>query len=961
MTRLDAHFTLNNIDFKKRTKSHSGVILSHAITPIQTNVTFIPGVVYKITFKYLCNVPGCRVHYNIYKGPNFDLAQQVKNLEHSKKFKEETLYLTCNGDHKVQDVFIRLWNVDARKKVFIEDFNVEVANQKSAKIMRSRYNNYTKPGNGQINEKIKKYKLKTADVAFLAFVKDEGKYYLDRMIKSLIDYVPKLVIVDTGSTDNTDEIISKYQHHKNLKFVKSACSEKEIYKGINEGISEIKNKWIFIIAGDEAMLKEDLFKIPEAIEDAEQKEIRAIRVSYLDFIGDDHHYHTKYKCSAYRIWRNFKDFHFGGDFQGDIFMGYNDGIQTGGVETKKNMPDAMTLERFDIFFHHYARCKPKNVLLKKRIKYYERRIDNPTKARVLEAAKKCPFYTLDLPTKVYDGPQAGLDEKPTFGFYTGSIRENHFAKPILKELVHQGYDVTTTYDTNLLPKLYQSVDYLWIEWGEKWLLDILRKPRDCKIIVRIHRYEVDRPFAKDINWNNADLLWFVNQDVEANFRNKFPDVSTPSVVIPNAVDVDEIKFQDRKKFGKKIVLFSIRFSDIKDFPCAIKIFDKVSESDDKFSMTLRAMVPPEDVYNKLKVMAKGKKIDFITDPIDIETIDDKSDINALLKGKDIFLSTSNYESFHYAVAESLASGLQVFVRSWDRGGNPEDFWAPYLCKSEQEMADKIIEWSELHDTQKQIIARTNRQYVRTNFGPEMITGQFIESLKFKEPPHVGVIMPVYNNEKYLEETIETLLNQRYKHVTVIAINDTSTDDTNMILAKYSDRILVVDVPHGGAHNAMSYGLKVAKVLGVDYTIFDGSDDLYNVDYIEELVKKAEENDAYLSYSSFKIVDKKGSVTGEYISQRPNIDALRKDSYICDHSLTSAKFWDVYGWKLRVKKFKAYSVLHAIMSNFKMFPGKQVWVNRFLWRYRVHGENLHIGKKKERKGQRKVVVKDIFGE
>jgi hypothetical protein len=45
----------------------------------------------------------------------------------------------------------------------------------------------------------------------------------------------------------------------------------------------------------------------------------------------------------------------------------------------------------------------------------------------------------------------------------------------------------------------------------------------------------------------------------------------------------------------------------------------------------------------------------------------------------------------------------------------------------------------------------------------------------------------------------------------------------------------------------------------------------------------------------------------------------------------------------------------------MFPGRQAWVDEFLWKYRLHEKNLHYNKKQERKGQRERVLKDIFGE
>lgn len=978
MTRADEHYARYNLNFSDKRKNKGGRLLSYGLSPIETPVTFITGKTYEIVFDYLCNVPGCKILYNFYKNPDVDLPHHTKELEYSENFRTERLVLVCGGGFDVQQMNVRLWSNEPKKKVFIRDVKVSpLGGVEGEKYERQVHNAIQKredqfpifPGDFELfnKDKLKKAKLKNAPITFLAYVKDEGKYYLERMIKSFIDYVPNLVIVDTGSTDSSFEIYEKYQDRDNFTLINHPCSEKEIYKGINAAIAECKTDWIFITAGDEAMLKEDLFKIPDAIEKAKKKKVRAVRVSYLDFIGDDKHYHTKYHCLAYRIWRNFKGFHFGGDFQGDIYMAYDDGIQTGGVETKKNMPDRYTLECLDIFFHHYARCKPKDVLLEKRIKYYARRLKKPTEQNVLDAAKSCPFYTLDpkrLKIKEYNGPQAGMDEptkKLKIGFYTYTPDIDHFAQPILKRLKRDGHKVKITYKLKDLETMYNTMDWIWFEWGEKWLIDVLSIKRKAKIIVRIHRYEIERSFARKINWNNADILWFVNDDVKNMFIKKLPNVTTKMIVIPNAVDSRQMKWQDRKKYTKNIILYAIRFSKIKDFETAIRIFDKVVEFDPEFSMTLRAMTPSKQILDKLKKMAEGKKIKFITNPVDLKTIDDKTDVNALLKGQDIFLSTSTYESFHYAIAESLASGLQVFVRNWERGGKPEDFWAPYLCNSEKEMAQKIIEWSKLPVKEKAQISFDNRKYVINNFGADVITEQLLESLKLKQPPHVGVIIPLYNNEKYVNECIDSLLNQSYKFITIIVVNDGSTDNTINKLKKYGDRIVIINKKNGGPHSAMNKGIEFAKTLNVDYTIFDGSDDVYNPDYIEKMVKRAEDTGAYLVYPNFDIIDGDGNNTGKFISQPPDIDVLRKDCYICDHSLTSAEFWNAYDWHLRFEKFKAYSVFHALLSSFKMFPNKQEWINEFLWNYREHGKNIHIDKKKERQGQRQAVVVDIFGD
>jgi glycosyltransferase involved in cell wall biosynthesis len=801
--------------------------------------------------------------------------------------------------------------------------------------------------------------LKGSNITFLSFVKDEGQFYLKRMLNSVLPYVPKLIVVDTGSSDNTMEILDEYSSKfSNLVHFQHKCSEKQIYKAINKALSLVETDWVFIIAGDEAMLPEDLYKIPGAIADAKEQNARTVRVSYLDFIGDDKHYHVKYPCLAYRIWSMKNGFKFGGDFQGDIWMGYEDGIQTGGVETKKNLPPELTVERLDIYFHHYARCKPKDVLLEKRKKYYKRRIKNPTPRNVLESAKNCPFYTLDLPLEEYTGPQAGLGgaDAKNWGFFTGSPDWMHFAEPILKSLKERDFNVVQCFDVDNMDWLYDRVDVLWVEWAEDYLLKILRERHECKVVVRLHRYELDKPHITAVNWSNCDLLVFVNDEVRNNFRKKCPEANVRTAVIPNAVDTDQILFQKRKSFGKELVAYSIRFGDVKDYKCAIDVMRKLPKS---YNLTIRAMPPPEPT--DLIEYADGLNVEFITDPIDLETIADKTDVNALLCGKDMLLSTSKYESFHYAIAEALCSGLQVFVRDWDRGGNPGQFWEKWLCDSPKAMVNKIKAWVRKPPHRKQKVLKANRQYVVDNFGRSVITDKFVAEIAGPTQPHVCVIVPVYNNPHFIDECIKSLLGQYHDAVTVIAVNDGSTDDTLERLLKYKDQIVIINALHGGAHSAMSIGLSFARNLGPQYTVFAGSDDVYEPDYISKMVEKAMCNNYTLVYPNFSMINGIGLSMGEYRAKEPDLEILKKDCYVCDHSLVSSEMWDEYGWELRVDDFLAYSVFHTIVSNFVMFPGRQAWVDEFLWKYRLHEKNLHYNKKQERKGQRERVLKDIFGE
>lgn len=59
----------------------------------------------------------------------------------------------------------------------------------------------------------------------------------------------------------------------------------------------------------------------------------------------------------------------------------------------------------------------------------------------------------------------------------------------------------------------------------------------------------------------------------------------------------------------------------------------------------------------------------------------------------------------------------------------------------------------------------------------------------KKNPEISVIIPIYNGEKYLKECLDSVINQTFKDIEIICVNDGSTDDTSKILNFYSKKTI----------------------------------------------------------------------------------------------------------------------------------------------------------------------------
>ena len=75
---------------------------------------------------------------------------------------------------------------------------------------------------------------------------------------------------------------------------------------------------------------------------------------------------------------------------------------------------------------------------------------------------------------------------------------------------------------------------------------------------------------------------------------------------------------------------------------------------------------------------------------------------------------------------------------------------------------------------------------------------------------VGIIIPIYNVEKYLRECLESILHQTYKNLEILLINDGSTDSSLQIAKEYAQkdsRITIIDKENGGQANARNAGIE----------------------------------------------------------------------------------------------------------------------------------------------------------
>ncbi len=119
-------------------------------------------------------------------------------------------------------------------------------------------------------------------------------------------------------------------------------------------------------------------------------------------------------------------------------------------------------------------------------------------------------------------------------------------------------------------------------------------------------------------------------------------------------------------------------------------------------------------------------------------------------------------------------------------------------------------------------------------------------------PLISVIIPIYKVEKYLRRSIESVLNQTYRNLDIILVDDGSPDHCGQICdyyAKTQARVRVIHKENGGLSDARNAGLAVA---GGDYIAFLDSDDYYSPYFIEILYQQIVNTGAEVAVCSYEV-------------------------------------------------------------------------------------------------------------
>lgn len=140
---------------------------------------------------------------------------------------------------------------------------------------------------------------------------------------------------------------------------------------------------------------------------------------------------------------------------------------------------------------------------------------------------------------------------------------------------------------------------------------------------------------------------------------------------------------------------------------------------------------------------------------------------------------------------------------------------------------------------------------------------------------VSVIIPMYNSEKYIEDCINSVINQTYRNLEIIVIDDCSSDSSTEIVSNMKDsRLKIIRLlENKGVSNARNKGVELAEG---DYICFIDSDDIWVKNKIEKQLDFIEKNKYDFIYSNYAFLDNK-KLASKKISELDIEKDLKKTS------------------------------------------------------------------------------------
>lgn len=138
-------------------------------------------------------------------------------------------------------------------------------------------------------------------------------------------------------------------------------------------------------------------------------------------------------------------------------------------------------------------------------------------------------------------------------------------------------------------------------------------------------------------------------------------------------------------------------------------------------------------------------------------------------------------------------------------------------------------------------------------------------------PLVSIILPTHNGQQFLAQSIESCLNQTYKNIELIIVDDASTDKTPEIIKRYSELDSRIKIITNAKNKKLPRSLNVGhKACSGEFITWTSDDNIYLPQAIEKMAAFLVENKGVgLVYCDLYYINSEGAITGEFSVGQPS--------------------------------------------------------------------------------------------
>ena len=209
---------------------------------------------------------------------------------------------------------------------------------------------------------------------------------------------------------------------------------------------------------------------------------------------------------------------------------------------------------------------------------------------------------------------------------------------------------------------------------------------------------------------------------------------------------------------------------------------------------------------------------------------------------------------------------------------------------------------------------------------------------------VSILVPVFNGENYLEETLDSLCRQTYPQIEIIVINDGSTDGSKAVVNHFLNdhRVKYYEQPNGGVSSARNKGIIVSSG---EYIALCDCDDVWNPYKAEKQVSFLNDHtDAGLVYSNFSIMNAEGRIIESNPIPSPAQGKCFRSLYLENTICASSAMWrrfindNILMFDEEIHTTEDCDLWLRIASQSKIG-----YLDENLVHYRLHGQNSSLNR------------------